>query len=58
MLKYVFLTKLKVFNLMSRTNQTRHLKWYKTCKCKCRLINNIIINKDGMMINADVNINN
>ena len=41
MLKYVFLTSLKtnvkVFNLMSRTNETRHIKWHKTCKCKCRL---------------------
>ena len=50
MLKYVFLTKLKtcksksecnvnvkVFNLMSRTNETRHIKWHKICKCKCRL---------------------
>ena len=27
----------KVFNLMSRTNETRHIKWHKTCKCKCRL---------------------
>ena len=27
----------KVFNLMSRTNETRHVKWHKTCKCKCRL---------------------
>ena len=26
-----------VFNLMSRTNETRHIKWHKTCKCKCRL---------------------
>ena len=22
---------------MSRTNETRHIKWHKTCKCKCRL---------------------
>ena len=22
---------------MSRTNETRHIGWYKTCKCKCRL---------------------
>ena len=22
---------------MSRTNETRHIKWYETCKCKCRL---------------------
>ena len=27
----------KVFNLMSRTNETRHIKWYETCKCICRL---------------------
>ena len=24
----------KVFNLMSRTNETRHIKWYETYKCK------------------------
>ena len=28
---------LKVFNLMSRTNETRHVGWHKTCKCKCRV---------------------
>ena len=28
---------LKVLNLMSRTNETRHIKWRETCKCKCRL---------------------
>ena len=27
----------KVFNLMSRTNETRHTKWHETCKCICRL---------------------
>ena len=27
----------KVFNLMSRTDETRHIEWYETCKCKCRL---------------------
>ena len=27
----------KVFNLISRTNETRHTKWHETCKCKCRL---------------------
>ena len=26
---------IKVFNLMSRTNETRHVKWHETCKCKC-----------------------
>ena len=29
---------IKVFNLMSRTNETRHMKWHKTCKCKCRFV--------------------
>ena len=27
----------KVFNLMSRTNETRHGKWHETWKCECRL---------------------
>ena len=22
---------------MSRTNETRHIKWHQTCKCRCRL---------------------
>ena len=24
----------KVFNLMSRTNETRQIKWHETCKCR------------------------
>ena len=27
----------KVFNLMSRTNERKHIKWHEACKCKCRL---------------------
>ena len=27
----------KVFNLMSRTNETKNVKWHETCNCKCRL---------------------
>ena len=27
----------KVFSLMSRTDETIHIKWHETCKCKCRL---------------------
>ena len=27
----------KVFNLMSFSNQTKHIEWHETCKCKCRL---------------------
>ena len=28
---------IKVFNLISRTNETRHVSWHETCKCKCEL---------------------
>ena len=28
---------IKVFNLISRTNETKHIKRHETCKCKCRL---------------------
>ena len=30
---------IKVFNLMSSTNETRRIEWYEMCKCKCRLWN-------------------
>ena len=32
--------KVKVFNLMSRTNETSHIKWHETCKFKDRLDDN------------------
>ena len=35
----------KVFNLMSNTNETRHIKWHKTFKCKCRLDASVCNNK-------------
>ena len=35
----------KVFNLMSRTHETRHIEWYETCNCKCRLDPNVCNNK-------------
>ena len=35
----------KVFNLMSRTNETRHVKWHETYKCKCRLDTSVCITK-------------
>ena len=34
---------LRVFNLMSRTNERRHIKLHETCKCICRF-DNIICN--------------
>ena len=36
---------IKVFNLMSRTNEARHIKWHETCKCKCRLDARVCNNK-------------
>ena len=35
----------KVFNLLSRTNETRYIKWHETCKCKCALDASICNNK-------------
>ena len=41
----------KVLNLMSRTNETRHIEWHETCKCTCRLDGNFAtISSLGMMI--------
>ena len=49
----------KVFNLMSRSNEMRHIKWHETCNCICRLDKIIVIvNKDGIKINVDVNAKN
>ena len=35
----------KVFNPMSGTNETRHIEWHQTCKCKCRLDASVCNNK-------------
>ena len=35
----------KIFNLMSRTNEKRHIKWHETCKWKCRLDATVCNNK-------------
>ena len=35
----------KVFDLMSRTNEIIHIKWHETCKCKCRLDASVCNNK-------------
>ena len=35
----------KVFNLMSRTNEARHIEWHETCKSKCRLDASVCNNK-------------
>ena len=31
----------KVFDLMSRTNETRFIEWYETCKCECKFRGNL-----------------
>ena len=35
----------KVFNLISKTNERRHIERYETCKCKCRLDASVCNNK-------------
>ena len=35
----------KVFNLMSRTNETRFIEWHETCKCECKFGENVCNNK-------------
>ena len=35
----------KVFNLMAKTNETRHIEWHEMCKCKCRLDASVCNNK-------------
>ena len=47
---------LKVFNLMSWSNQTKQIKWHESCKCQCRL--NWMINKNRIKIIAVVNVKN
>ena len=36
---------IKIFNLMTRTNETRDIKWHKACKCKCRLYASVFNSK-------------
>ena len=38
-------TNVKVFNLVSRTNEKRHIEWHETCECKCRLDASVCNNK-------------
>ena len=35
----------KGFNLISRTNETRHTELHKTCKCECKFGSNVCNNK-------------
>ena len=35
----------KLFNLMSRTNETTFIEWHETCKCECKFGENVCNNK-------------
>ena len=35
----------EIIILIARTNETRHIKWHETCKCKCRLDASVCNNK-------------
>ena len=49
----------KVFNLISRTNKTRYIKWQETCKCIYRLDAIVCnINNVGIMTNVVGNVKN
>ena len=36
---------IKVFNMLSRINETRKIVWHETCKCICRLTSAICSDK-------------
>ena len=36
---------IKVFNLVSGTNETRRIEWHETCKCTCRFNSSVCNNK-------------
>ena len=38
---------LVLFNLMSRTNETRHIEWHETFTSKCRLNASVCNHKQG-----------
>ena len=38
---------IKLFNLISRTNEIRYIKWHETFKCECRLDASVCNNKQG-----------
>ena len=37
--------KVKAFNLLSKTNETRYIEWHETCKCNCKLDDSVCNNK-------------
>ena len=41
---------IKVFNLVSRSNETRYIKQHETCKCRCRLDTSVCNDKQRWSI--------
>ena len=41
----IHMLNVKVFKLMLFSNQTKHIEWHETCKCKCRLDASVCNNK-------------
>ena len=37
----------KIFNVMSRTNETRFIEWHETCKCECKFRENVCNNEQS-----------
>ena len=48
----------KVFHLISVVNETRFLVQHESCDCKCQLNENVYKNKNGIMTNVAVSVNN
>ena len=53
----------KLFNLVSRINETRRIEWHETCKCKCLFNSNVYNNKQrwnlfGILVIVSVNVIN
>ena len=46
----------KVFNVISLTNETRSIKWHESCKCICRL-NKVICNNKQKWTKKNVDVN-
>ena len=43
----------KVFSPLSRTNETRHIKWHETCKCQCQCRLNATVYNNKQRWNKD-----
>ena len=39
---------IKALNLMSRANETRHISWHESCKCRFKLDASVCNNKESM----------